>query len=90
MTENSEKIENDKVYWHSRRGMLELDLALAPFAKEVYPSLDEENKALYRKLLESEDTELFAWVLQRSEPADEGLVKIMGQVLDYVKRPKAD
>jgi antitoxin CptB len=88
MSDGTENRENDRVYWHSRRGMLELDLALAPFAKEVYPNLNDEDKALYRKLLECEDTELFAWVLQRSVPEDTGLAKIMAQVVSYAKSEK--
>ena len=36
-----------RVYWHSRRGMLELDLVLMPFAEQVYPTLDESDKTRY-------------------------------------------
>ena len=31
--------------------MLELDVLLVPFVKEVYPGLDEEDQRRYRKLL---------------------------------------
>ncbi|MDT9121512.1 succinate dehydrogenase assembly factor 2, partial [Escherichia coli] len=43
--------ELNRLFWHSRRGMLELDVLLVPFVKEVYPSLDAEDQARYRKLL---------------------------------------
>ena len=75
----------DRVYWHSRRGMLELDLALMPFAREVYPTLSEEDQAIYRKLLESEDTELFSWVLQKDRPEDKELAYIMDKIINNAK-----
>ena len=75
----------DRVYWHSRRGMLELDLALMPFAKKVYPTLSEEDQAIYRKLLECEDTELFGWVLQKDRPKDKQLAYIMDKIITHAK-----
>ena len=32
--------ELNRLFWHSRRGMLELDLLLVPFVREVFASLD--------------------------------------------------
>ena len=32
-----EKIDHNRAIWHSRRGMLELDLVLEPFVKLRYP-----------------------------------------------------
>lgn len=74
-----------RVYWHSRRGMLELDLALVPFAEQVYPNLPEKDQEIYRKLLTCEDTELFAWVLQKEVPQDEELAYIMEKILAHAK-----
>ncbi len=51
------------VYWRSRRGMLELDLLLTPFSREVYGSLEAEEQERYRELLACEDQELFGWLL---------------------------
>ena len=62
--------ELNRLFWHSRRGMLELDVLLVPFVKEVYPSLDAEDQARYRKLLECEDQDMFGWFMQRGEPED--------------------
>lgn len=59
-----------KVYWRSRRGMLELDLLLAPFTLEAYPGLPPADQFLYRQLLECEDQELFAWLMRRESAAD--------------------
>ena len=68
--------------------MLELDLALAPFAKDIYPTLNADDQAIYRKLLACEDTELFSWVLQKAEPEDADLAKMIVHVLEYTKTRK--
>jgi len=83
MTENSEL---NRVFWHSRRGMLELDLVLVPFVKNVYANLPTHEQDIYKRLLECEDTELFAWALQKSKPADAELAMIMDKIIQYAKQ----
>jgi len=51
--------------------MLELDLILMPFVERVYPTLDPDDQALYARLLECEDQDLFAWLLQRQIPQED-------------------
>lgn len=72
-----EQSQLNKLYWASRRGMLELDLVLMPFVENVYPSLGEEDQQLYRQLLEQEDQDLFAWFLRRNDPEDADLRRIV-------------
>jgi antitoxin CptB len=76
-----EAAENRRVYWHSRRGMLELDLVLMPFAEQVYPGLDADMQRRYRALLACEDADLFAWIVHRGEPDDPELKTIIARVL---------
>ncbi len=54
-----------KMLWHSRRGMLELDLLLLPFAQQVLPELADEQQRVYRRLLDEEDQDLFACLVDR-------------------------
>lgn len=75
--------EFNKVYWASRRGMLELDLVLMPFAKSAYPSLSEENQARYRHLLEQEDQDLFAWFLGHRQAPSVELAGMVEQVIAF-------
>ena len=75
----------NRLVWHSRRGMLELDLMLEPFVKQCYPDLPEEDKARYRQLLESEDQDLFSWFLGRATPQDEDIANIVGKILAYTR-----
>lgn len=81
----ADDIELKRLSWHSRRGMLELDVLLVPFVQEVYPQLDAENQARFRKLLQCEDQDMFGWFMQREEPEDEDLRIIVRMILDRVQ-----
>jgi len=76
-----EAAERRRVYWHSRRGMLELDLVLMPFAERIYPALDPHMQERYRALLACEDADLFAWIVHRQEPDDPELKSIIARIL---------
>ena len=67
---NADNSEFNRLWWHSRRGMLELDVLLIPFVEEAYRGLDAEDQARYQKLLSCEDTDMFEWFMQRSRPED--------------------
>ena len=71
-----------RLRWASRRGMLELDLVLLPFVEKVYETLPEDEKLLFDKLLDCEDTELFNWFLEKGKPDEPELQKIVKIVLD--------
>jgi len=66
-----------RVRWHSRRGMLELDLILVPFAEQYFELLDEADQDRYVKLLEAEDQDLLAWMLEHSVPEDQDILAII-------------
>lgn len=83
MAPDQDSVECARVYWHSRRGMLELDLVLMPFAKNVYPTLDEEDRRRYRSLLECEDADMFAWLIHGVEPPDQDIVRIVRRIRGY-------
>lgn len=81
----ADAIELNRLFWHSRRGMLELDVLLVPFVQEVYPTLDEADQARYRKLLACEDQDMFGWFMQRDEPIDPDLLRMVRMILDRVQ-----
>jgi len=81
----SDNAEFRRLWWHSRRGMLELDVLLIPFLEEVYRDLSPDDQARYRKLLDCEDTDLFAWFMQRSRPEDPDLQRMVDMILDRVQ-----
>jgi antitoxin CptB len=62
--------------------MLELDLVLLPFLEKIYPTLEQEDKERYWRLLDSEDQDLFGWFLKRQNPDDPDLLKIVQIIRD--------
>ena len=80
---SDEQADTQRVYWHSRRGMLELDLLLMPFAERAYPGLDPAMQAAYRRLLAEEDADIFDWVVNGAPLPDPGLVPIVEHILAY-------
>ncbi len=83
----STETEVKRLYWHSRRGMWELDQLLVPFIEEQYLKLDEADRKRYRALLDCEDQDIFAWCMRRSEPHSPDLKRIVELILDHA-RPK--
>lgn len=81
----TDSTELNRLFWHSRRGMLELDLLLVPFVREAFSGLDAEDQQRYRQLLECEDQDMFGWFMQRSEPEDPDLRRIVRMILDRVQ-----
>ncbi len=74
-----------RLRWACRRGMLELDVLLAPFVEAGYDSLTQQQKEDFERLLAADDPDLFAWFMghARSEaPALQALVEL---ILDRVR-----
>lgn len=80
--------EYKRIYWASRRGMLELDLVLMPFVEHRLRELPAADQQRYVTLLECEDTELFSWFLQSSRPSDPELTRIVDEILAYTHRAR--
>lgn len=85
----SKETELNRLFWHSRRGMLELDELLVPFVREAYTELAADDQARYEKLLSCEDQDMFAWFMRRSQPDDADLQRIIGLVLEYSRTRRA-
>ena len=81
----ADETELKRLYWHSRRGMLELDVLLVPFVREVYSTLNEADRNCYVRLLECEDQDMFGWFMQREEPEDPDLRRMVKMILDRVQ-----
>jgi antitoxin CptB len=57
-------VEYRKIYWHSRRGMLELDLILIPFVENHLRNISAEEQQFYVRFLEEEDNDMFSWFMR--------------------------
>ena len=60
----------DRIRWHCRRGLLELDLILAQFLERHFERLDREQRELFTEMLDQPDNDLLDWALGREEPPD--------------------
>ncbi|MCE9685331.1 succinate dehydrogenase assembly factor 2 [Shewanella sp. AS16] len=69
-----------RVRWACRRGMLELDVLFQPFVEHEYQHLSDADKALFIRLLEGEDPELFAWFMGHEACPDPELARMVVQV----------
>ncbi|WP_299261282.1 succinate dehydrogenase assembly factor 2 [uncultured Kushneria sp.] len=74
-----------RLYWHSRRGMWELDLMLVPFIENCFDGLSDEDQYAYQTLLACEDQDLFLWLMRRELPDDQALTPIITKIVDYAE-----
>lgn len=81
----SDETEAKRVHWHSRRGMLELDMLLVPFAQQAFAGLSAEDKARYCQLLECEDPDLFTWFMEHKIPDNADMARIVELVLEHAR-----
>ncbi|RRJ85162.1 succinate dehydrogenase assembly factor 2 [Aestuariirhabdus litorea] len=77
--------ELNRLFWHSRRGMLELDVLLVPFLKEAFNDLSEADQDRYEKLLTCEDQDMFAWFMRKEVPEDPDLARIVDIIVNRVQ-----
>jgi antitoxin CptB len=63
--------ELGKLRWRCRRGMQELDILLARYVEERFPSASICEQEAFRRLLETHDTVLYAYCLGQLKPPDE-------------------
>ena len=66
----SENLEHKRLMWHCRRGMLELDVLLLPYCRDMYLTLSPEDQAKFVDLVACEDPDLFGWFMQQSVAED--------------------
>lgn len=74
-------VDLNRLYWHSRRGMLELDLLLIPFVENCLPGLGVDELQMYSDLLREEDQDLFLWLTRRAPAPSPRLQQIIDTIL---------
>ena len=75
--------ELNRLFWHSRRGMLELDVILLPFVEEDLSRLDDRYQRGFARLLESSDLQLFLFLLRGEQSADAELHEMIEVILAH-------
>ena len=76
----NQREEWNRAKWASRRGLLELDLLLAPFVNEAFNALDEDLRLDYRELLSQDDQDLMEWIMGRAEVSEPRFVKVVLEI----------
>ena len=74
--------EWNRAKWASRRGLLELDLLLAPFVTEAFFELNAVLRQDYRELLFQDDQDLMEWIMGRSAITEDRF----GPVIKEIRR----
>lgn len=69
-----------KLRWQCRRGMKELDLVLVRYLDRHFIAASASERHNFVRLLETEDDQLWAWVLGRSHPQDPELDALVQRV----------
>ena len=69
MTEARDRVE-ERIRWHCRRGMLELDLVLKAFVERHLDGLDATELEVFQAVLAYPDPTLLAVVMGHAEPED--------------------
>ena len=72
--------ELDRVRWHCRRGLLELDLVLNHFVDNRFEQLTPEQKQAFARLLDLPDNDLWDLVTGRASIDDETCAEIVGML----------
>jgi antitoxin CptB len=62
--------ELERIRWHCRRGMLELDLVLNAFVERHLATLTPRELDTFRRILDRPDPELLDFVMAHSDPED--------------------
>ena len=62
--------ERERIRWHCRRGLLELDLVLTRFLDRHWAELTESQKAVFSRLLEYPDNDLWDLLSGRMQAPD--------------------
>ncbi len=72
--------ERDRLLWHCRRGLLELDLVLERFVSRHLDTLDAGQTEVFKELLAYEDNDLLDMVMGRADPVNAQLNGVLNMM----------
>lgn len=76
-------MNQERVKWACRRGMLELDLFLVPFFEHNYVNLTDDEKNAFQALLEESDPVLLQYLMGYIQPDEGRLLAIIEKIRDF-------
>ena len=72
--------ELDRIRWHCRRGLLELDLILERFNQRHLDGLDAVQLEQFKELLALDDNHLLDLIMERIAVTDQRLAPVLGML----------
>jgi len=75
--------EKSRIRWLCRRGMKELDVLLERFLGAEYEMLDERERMELLALVQMEDPDLYALIMERSAPANETQADLLTRIRTF-------
>ena len=72
--------ELDRIRWHCRRGLLELDLILERFNQRHLDGLDAVQLEQFKELLALDDNHLLDLIMERIPVTDQRLAPVLGML----------
>lgn len=76
------ELDETRLRWQCRRGMLELDLMLESFVEKRYFDLPVKTKKAFHQLLKCQDQILLDYLMGRDVPNDKDVADVAKQVRD--------
>lgn len=74
------EIEKKRVVWRSRRGLLEVDLQLERFVRDVLPGLDDAEWQRYADMLLLSDNDLMDYLNGKAQCPDPHLTPMLDRI----------
>jgi succinate dehydrogenase flavin-adding protein (antitoxin of CptAB toxin-antitoxin module) len=78
--DGDERVAFDRVRWHCRRGLLELDLVLGRFLERDWPLLTTAERQAFVRLLELPDNDLWDVASARRDMSDPALAPVVAKL----------
>lgn len=82
---SAQTVLRKRLYWHSRRGMWELDLLLIPFLEQRYDTLASDDQEAFQQLITEEDQDLFGWLMRREWPETPHQRRIVQMIVEHAE-----
>lgn len=74
-------VELRRLRWRCRRGMRELDQLMERFLDRAWATSSDPDRALFLRLLDTEDDILWRWCMGRERPEDPALADFVDRLL---------
>jgi len=75
-------MDETRLRWQCRRGMLELDLMLESFVEKYYSDLPVKTKKAFHQLLNCQDQILLDYLMGQDVPTDKDVADVAKQIRD--------